>query len=262
MGSMGDMSGGGGGGGLLGGDNGSLAALLNQPGMMPFSSFPDGGAGMADWIFGGGSGSGANGGLLPMDTDLGVKPFGGMDSFSLLEGTGQAPGVGGGDSLMFDASTGGAAPAPALGGGMPLPFGFGFDDSNMLNLRSDGGDESDDENGGSSQVRGTAMGVMGSLGGGESGGRPGGGGVTRATKRLRLVWTPELHHRFMVAVHQLGVNNAVPKALLQVRPLDSCPLVSTWRRAKFKQHLAPLASVPHARLPCTRVVMCLSPHRR
>ena len=56
------------------------------------------------------------------------------------------------------------------------------------------------------KVRGNALG----------GGGGGGDSVVRATKRLRLVWTPELHHRFMIAVHQLGVNHAVPKVLLQV----------------------------------------------
>ena len=231
----------------------SLAALLNQPGMMPFSStgFPGetggvGPMGMADWMgLGPSGGSGNVGGLVQMDTDLGGgKGFGGglLDgSFGLLEGTGQAPGgvgVGGGDALMFDASSGGGGGGAALA--MSSPLGFGFDDSNMLGglgRSEDGGDDSDDENGGSSQVRGTALmgngamagggmmaGGVGSMGGGgESAGRQGGGassgggsGITRATRRLRLVWTPELHHRFMHAVHQLGVNNAVPKALMQV----------------------------------------------
>ncbi|CAG9467081.1 unnamed protein product [Pedinophyceae sp. YPF-701] len=42
----------------------------------------------------------------------------------------------------------------------------------------------------------------------------------RAVKRTRLVWTPELHNRFVAAVNQLGIDNAVPKAILQVMNVD------------------------------------------
>lgn len=35
-------------------------------------------------------------------------------------------------------------------------------------------------------------------------------------KKQRLVWTPELHQRFMTAVQRLGVNNAMPKSIMQV----------------------------------------------
>ena len=41
----------------------------------------------------------------------------------------------------------------------------------------------------------------------------------RALKRPRLVWTPKLHQRFVEAVEQLGLKNAVPKTIMQVHPL-------------------------------------------
>lgn len=39
---------------------------------------------------------------------------------------------------------------------------------------------------------------------------------TRALKRPRLVWTSQLHQRFVDAVKQLGLKNAVPKTIMQV----------------------------------------------
>lgn len=38
----------------------------------------------------------------------------------------------------------------------------------------------------------------------------------RALKRPRLVWTAQLHQRFVDAVKQLGLKNAVPKTIMQV----------------------------------------------
>lgn len=38
----------------------------------------------------------------------------------------------------------------------------------------------------------------------------------QALKRPRLVWTPQLHKRFVDAVNQLGIKNAVPKTIMQV----------------------------------------------
>lgn len=40
---------------------------------------------------------------------------------------------------------------------------------------------------------------------------------TRALKRPRLVWTAQLHQRFVDAVKQLGLKNAVPKTIMQAR---------------------------------------------
>ena len=43
-------------------------------------------------------------------------------------------------------------------------------------------------------------------------------------KRPRLVWTPELHARFVDAVKQLELKHAVPKTIMQARhwPLHRC----------------------------------------
>jgi SHAQKYF class myb-like DNA-binding protein len=35
-------------------------------------------------------------------------------------------------------------------------------------------------------------------------------------KKSRLVWTPELHTRFLFAVEQIGLRTAVPRTILQV----------------------------------------------
>ena len=44
----------------------------------------------------------------------------------------------------------------------------------------------------------------------------------KAVKRPRLVWTPQLHQRFVDAVKQLGVKSAVPKTIMQVRGRRPC----------------------------------------
>jgi hypothetical protein len=36
-------------------------------------------------------------------------------------------------------------------------------------------------------------------------------------KKTRLVWTPELHTRFLFAVEQIGLRTAVPRTILQAR---------------------------------------------
>lgn len=60
------------------------------------------------------------------------------------------------------------------------------------------------------------------LGGGGGGG---GGGTAseepaRTLKRPRLVWTPQLHKRFVDAVAHLGIKNAVPKTIMQLMSVD------------------------------------------
>ncbi|XP_074297182.1 transcription factor MYBC1-like [Silene latifolia] len=53
-----------------------------------------------------------------------------------------------------------------------------------------------------------------------------GGGVSgseepaRTLKRPRLVWTPQLHKRFVDAVAQLGIKNAVPKTIMQLMGVE------------------------------------------
>ncbi len=49
---------------------------------------------------------------------------------------------------------------------------------------------------------------------GAAGAGGGGGGGGSSSSRARLVWSPELHTRFIQAVHVLGVNSAVPKTIL------------------------------------------------
>ncbi|KAJ0799332.1 putative transcription factor MYB-HB-like family [Helianthus annuus] len=53
----------------------------------------------------------------------------------------------------------------------------------------------------------------------------GGGGEeeaesARANKRIRLVWTPQLHKRFVEVVAHLGVKNAVPKTIMQLMNVE------------------------------------------
>jgi SHAQKYF class myb-like DNA-binding protein len=51
----------------------------------------------------------------------------------------------------------------------------------------------------------------------ESAVAPGGG---KARKKARMVWTAELHRRFIEAVKQLGDKAAVPKAIVQVMNVE------------------------------------------
>lgn len=56
----------------------------------------------------------------------------------------------------------------------------------------------------------------------DSGDIGGGGGdePARTLKRPRLVWTPQLHKRFVDAVAHLGIKNAVPKTIMQLMSVD------------------------------------------
>ncbi|KAF7803979.1 transcription factor PCL1 [Senna tora] len=53
------------------------------------------------------------------------------------------------------------------------------------------------------------------LGSGTAGDEP-----ARTLKRPRLVWTPQLHKRFVDAVAHLGIKNAVPKTIMQLMSVD------------------------------------------
>ncbi|KAL1338354.1 hypothetical protein HN51_060256 [Arachis hypogaea] len=55
----------------------------------------------------------------------------------------------------------------------------------------------------------------GDLGSGAAGEEP-----ARTLKRPRLVWTPQLHKRFVDAVAHLGIKNAVPKTIMQLMSVD------------------------------------------
>ncbi|KAH6558047.1 hypothetical protein KP509_1Z080900 [Ceratopteris richardii] len=55
---------------------------------------------------------------------------------------------------------------------------------------------------------------------GSSGCGAGGSSGARTLKRPRLVWTPQLHKRFVDAVSQLGIKNAVPKTIMQLMNVE------------------------------------------
>ncbi|GAB4860119.1 PHO85 cyclin-1 [Ancistrocladus abbreviatus] len=46
------------------------------------------------------------------------------------------------------------------------------------------------------------------------------GGAARTLKRPRLVWTPQLHKRFVDVVAHLGIKNAVPKTIMQLMNVE------------------------------------------
>ncbi|XP_020549725.1 transcription factor PCL1 [Sesamum indicum] len=56
--------------------------------------------------------------------------------------------------------------------------------------------------------------------GGGGGGGTGSDEPARTLKRPRLVWTPQLHKRFVDAVAHLGIKNAVPKTIMQLMSVD------------------------------------------
>uniref|UniRef100_A0A1D1YWA1 Two-component response regulator ARR1 n=1 Tax=Anthurium amnicola TaxID=1678845 RepID=A0A1D1YWA1_9ARAE len=63
-------------------------------------------------------------------------------------------------------------------------------------------------------------GCPGGGGGGVGGGGGGGEEPARTLKRPRLVWTPQLHKRFVDAVAHLGIKNAVPKTIMQLMNVE------------------------------------------
>ncbi|KAK8594111.1 hypothetical protein V6N13_125921 [Hibiscus sabdariffa] len=55
---------------------------------------------------------------------------------------------------------------------------------------------------------------------GDLGSEAAGDEPARTLKRPRLVWTPQLHKRFVDAVAHLGIKNAVPKTIMQLMSVD------------------------------------------
>ncbi|XP_071720480.1 transcription factor MYBC1-like [Rutidosis leptorrhynchoides] len=53
-----------------------------------------------------------------------------------------------------------------------------------------------------------------------TGGGSGGDEPARTLKRPRLVWTPQLHKRFVDSVAHLGIKSAVPKTIMQLMSVD------------------------------------------
>ena len=85
--------------------------------------------------------------------------------------------------------------------------------SSMMNQM--GERESSSNSGGDGMEGGGGGGGAGDCGGGTGGGTGTGTGA-RTLKRPRLVWTPQLHKRFVDAVSHLGIRNAVPKTIMQL----------------------------------------------
>ena len=67
----------------------------------------------------------------------------------------------------------------------------------------------------SAQPNSSEFGDSADLGSGAAGEEP-----ARTLKRPRLVWTPQLHKRFVDAVAHLGIKNAVPKTIMQLMSVD------------------------------------------
>jgi SHAQKYF class myb-like DNA-binding protein len=73
----------------------------------------------------------------------------------------------------------------------------------------------------------------------------GGGGGGKQPKKPRLVWTPELHMRFMNAVNHLGIKNAVPKTILQLMNVEGMTRENVASHLqKYRLYLKRLAGVP------------------
>ncbi|XP_004294654.1 PREDICTED: uncharacterized protein LOC101295024 isoform 3 [Fragaria vesca subsp. vesca] len=108
-----------------------------------------------------------------------------------------------------------------------------FDENNDNNNRSDepmvvevdetelyGGEGSDSRKSrkvDSPEEADSALRIENSSGGGGGGGDDPSG---RAVKRPRLVWTPQLHKRFVDVVAHLGIKNAVPKTIMQLMNVE------------------------------------------
>lgn len=66
----------------------------------------------------------------------------------------------------------------------------------------------------------------------------------RVSKKQRLVWTPELHTRFLAAVSSIGVDKAVPKAILQWMNVDGMTRENVASHLqKYRLYLKKLAGV-------------------
>lgn len=80
-----------------------------------------------------------------------------------------------------------------------------------LSFRCEDEDEDDEEEGeGEDESEDATSGSGGSCRGGSG----------RAGKKARMVWTPELHHRFVEAVAHLGDKGAVPKAIVRLMNVE------------------------------------------
>mmetsp|Transcript_4739 Transcript_4739/g.8114 ORF Transcript_4739/g.8114 Transcript_4739/m.8114 type:complete len:385 (-) Transcript_4739:367-1521(-) len=84
---------------------------------------------------------------------------------------------------------------------------------------------------------------------GMGGGEGKGGG--RSSKKPRLVWTTELHQRFLNAVNHLGVKSAVPKTILQLMNVEGMTRENVASHLqKYRLYLKRIQGLPpNAQLP-------------
>eukprot|EP00958_Prasinococcus_capsulatus_P023830 scaffold3620_cov417-Prasinococcus_capsulatus_cf.AAC.4 len=72
-----------------------------------------------------------------------------------------------------------------------------------------------------------------------------GGTYPRKAKKPRLVWTTELHSRFMNAVNHLGITKAVPKTILQLMNVDGMTRENVASHLqKYRLYMKKLAGLP------------------
>ncbi|KXG33682.1 transcription factor PCL1-like isoform X1 [Sorghum bicolor] len=92
----------------------------------------------------------------------------------------------------------------------PVVFAHNSPTSHLSFRCEDEDEDEDDEGEGEREEEGedATSGIGGSCGGG------------RAGKKARMVWTPELHHRFVEAVAHLGDKGAVPKAIVRLMNVE------------------------------------------
>ena len=75
------------------------------------------------------------------------------------------------------------------------------------------------------------------------------GAGVRLSKKPRLVWTPELHTRFMNAVNHLGVKNAVPKTILQLMNVEGMTRENVASHLQYLKRKDASANVSAAMIP-------------
>ncbi|XP_026417805.1 transcription factor PCL1-like [Papaver somniferum] len=96
-----------------------------------------------------------------------------------------------------------------------------FDQQTEILEEEDEDEEEDEEP--SRKTRRTEAVVEVTNGTNDDDGGGGGGGEDdsdRNSKRVRLVWTPQLHKRFVDVVGHLGIKNAVPKTIMQLMNVE------------------------------------------
>ncbi|PKU60631.1 transcription factor MYBC1 [Dendrobium catenatum] len=79
----------------------------------------------------------------------------------------------------------------------------------------------------------------------------GGNELARTLKRPRLVWTPQLHKRFVDAVAHLGIKNAVPKTIMQLMSVDGLTRENVASHLqKYRLYLKRMQGLSSAGPPC------------